>query len=51
MNGFEVIEEGPPFLFFGVVARLRHETDCIFSPFGDDVDARRRSSFSFPELR
>ena len=37
--------------FFGVVARLRHETDCIFSPFGDDVDERQRSSFSFPELR
>ena len=37
--------------FFGVVARLRHETVCIFSPFGDDVDVRQRSSFSFPELR
>ena len=30
---------------------LRHETVCIFSSFGDDVDARQRSSFSFPELR
>ena len=37
--------------FFAVVGRLRHETARIFSRFGDDVDERQRSSFSFPELR
>ena len=37
--------------FFAVVARLRHETARIFSHFGDGVDERQRSSFSFPELR